>query len=167
MYKKWTVQDIAVVIEKLNKQLNYNCDIKIEISKRAKKRMGAFFYKKGKDKIEPIKFVFAEKLINGSYEEKIVYEVIVHEYLHYYCDTKTNISNGHNKYFKTMCKMMNISDEATFKYNNENNIISDYKYKIYCGKCNKLVCVHKRKDFAYKKINNYISSCCKAKLFMK
>ena len=42
--------------------------------------------------IIPIKFVFAYTLINGSYSKEVVREVIIHEYLHYYCDLSTNKS---------------------------------------------------------------------------
>ena len=46
MYKKWSIKDIEDVIKELNIKLNYECTLKIEISKRATKRMGAFFYRK-------------------------------------------------------------------------------------------------------------------------
>lgn len=166
MYKVWTVQDIKLIINEISQKWNYPCDIKIEISKRAKKRMGAFFYKNDGRKITPIKLVFAECLINGSYKEEIVKEVIIHEYLHYYCDTSTNINNGHNRFFKMCCIKSGISNSTTFKYNNENYInMEKYKYKIYCSRCKKLVCMHVRKDAAKRKIRLYISKCCKEKLY--
>ena len=46
MYKVWSIADIKIIINEISEKWNYPCDIKIEISKRAKKRMGAFFYKK-------------------------------------------------------------------------------------------------------------------------
>ena len=94
-------------------------------------------------------------------------EVIIHEYLHYYCDTITGVSNGHNSYFKKMCRIMGISDSATFKYDTKRKSDTAYKYKIYCSKCNKYICGHKRIDFANNKVKKYISSCCKAKLIIK
>lgn len=166
MYKVWTIQDIKLIINEIAQKWNYPCDIKIEISKRAKKRMGAFFYKNIGEKIIPVKLVFAEILINGSYKEDIVKEVIIHEYLHYYCDTSTNNNNGHNKFFKECCIKSGISDSTTFKYNNENNNESkNYKYKIYCSNCRKLVCMHVREDAAKRKIKLYISKCCNEKLY--
>lgn len=167
MYKKWTIADIEDVILELNKKLEYKCRLKIEVSKRATRRLGAFFYKKGENSIEPIKFVFAECLLNGTYNEKIVREVIIHEYLHYYCDTKTGVSNGHNSFFKKMCRDMNISERATLKQESDTNKKIEYKYNIYCSSCNKFICGHKRKDFAHNKVKKYISSCCKAKLAIK
>ena len=116
MHNKWDISKIEAVIQELNKRLNYQCNLKIEISKRAQKRMGAFFYRKNNGRIEPLKFVFAQCLLDGSYSEEVVKEVIIHEYLHYYCDTITGVSNGHNSYFKKMCRIMGISDSATFKY---------------------------------------------------
>ena len=89
MYKVWCIADIRIIINEISQKWNYPCDIKIEISKRAKKRMGAFFYKKYNNKIEPLKFVFAEELLNGKYSEEVVKEVIIHEYLHYYCNTRS------------------------------------------------------------------------------
>ena len=121
MHKIWTVDDIKLVIDEIASRWNYPCNIKIEISKRATKRMGAFFYKRNGNNIIPIKFVFAYTLINGSYSKEVVREVIIHEYLHYYCDLSTNKSNGHNKFFKKCCLASGISDNTTFKYFNEEN----------------------------------------------
>lgn len=166
MYKKWSIEDIQLIINEISEKWNYPCCINIEISKRAKKRMGAFFYVKRNKKIEPVKFVFAYDLINGAYSEEIVKEVIIHEYIHFYCDTKTNISNGHNDYFKRCCRASGISSSTTFKYYNGTNLrASKYKYNIYCSKCNKLVCVHARKDAAKRKVKQYISKCCNEKLY--
>ena len=165
MYKTWSISDIKIIINEISEKWNYPCNIKIEISKRTKKRMGAFFYKKYNNKIVPLKFVFAEDLINGRYNEDIVKEVIIHEYLHYYCDLSTNKSNGHNKFFKKCCLASGISDNTTFKYFNEENNNKKYKYKIYCSKCRKLVCVHVRKDATIRKVSSYISKCCNARLY--
>ena len=118
MHNKWDISKIEAVIQELNKRLDYQCNLKIEISKRAQKRMGAFFYKRNGNNIIPIKFVFAYTLINGSYSKEVVREVIIHEYLHYYCDLSTNKSNGHNKFFKKCCLASGISDNTTFKYFN-------------------------------------------------
>ena len=164
MHKIWTVDEIKKVIDEIASRWNYPCDIKIEISKRATKRMGAFFYKRNEKKIIPIKFVFAYTLLNGSYSEQVVREVIIHEYLHYYCDLSTNKSNGHNKFFKECCLASGITDSTTFKYFNEVNN-KDAKYKIYCSKCRKLVCVHVRKDAAMRKVSFYISKCCNGRLY--
>lgn len=166
MHKIWTIDDIKLVVDKIANRWNYPCNIKIEISKRATKRMGAFFYKRNGKNIIPIKFVFAYTLINGTYSEQVVREVIIHEYLHYYCDLSTNKSNGHNKFFKECCIASGISDSTTFKYfNEENNNDTKYKYKIYCSKCKKMVCVRARKDAAKRKVNSYISKCCNGRLY--
>ena len=167
MYKVWSIEDIKLIINEISEKWNYPCDIKIEVSKRATKRMGAFFYRVINNKIEPIKFVFAESLLNGSYSEGIVKEVIIHEYLHYYCNTTTNINNGHNKFFKTMCMQSGISSDTTFKHGNniKKKSLEKYKYKIYCSGCKKIVCMHARKDAAERKLRLYISKCCNKKLF--
>ena len=143
MYKVWSIADIKIIINEISEKWNYPCNIKIEISKRAKKRMGAFFYKKYNNKIRPLKFVFAEELVNGKYSEEVVKEVIIHEYLHYYCNTITNSNNGHNKFFKDCCIKSGISSSTTFKYNSESKFdLSKYKYKIYCSNCKNLyVCM--------------------------
>ena len=59
MHNKWDISKIEAVIQELNKRLDYQCNLKIEISKRAQKRMGAFFYRHNNGRIEPLKFVFA------------------------------------------------------------------------------------------------------------
>ena len=113
MYKKWTIKEIKEELIDIGIKLEYPTNLKVEISNRATKRMGAFFYIKEKESIVPIKFVFAKRLIDGNYPEEVVREVIIHEYLHYYCDTKTGLSNGHNKFFKSMCLKCGISSKAT------------------------------------------------------
>lgn len=166
MYKAWSVLEIKIIINEIAEKWNYPCNIKVEISKRAKKRMGAFFYRKDKNRIIPLKFVFAEVLVNGTYSEEIVREVIIHEYLHYYCNTITNINNGHNKFFKDCCIKSGISSSTTFKYSSKSKLDLDkYKYKIYCSKCKKLVCMHARKDAVQRKLRLYVSKCCNEKLF--
>ena len=118
MYKVWEINDIRFIINEISKIWNYPCGINIEISKRVTKRMGAFFYKNAGNNIIPIKFVFSYT-INGSYPEEVVKEVIIHEYLHYYCNSITKRNNGHNKFFKECCLKSGISPNATFKYNSE------------------------------------------------
>ena len=168
MYKKWRIEDIEAEINRIGVHLNYPCNLKIEVSNRATKRLGAFFYKKNKYRIEPVKFVFASILLNGEYPEDVVREVIIHEYLHYYCDTKSGQSNGHNRFFKEMCIKCGISPRATIDCNSLNNIRNSYSnevtYKIYCINCGKIVCIHKRRDAADRKVKNYISRCCNSRL---
>lgn len=166
MYKKWTLKDIEVVIRELELKWNFSCNIPIEISKRAKRRMGAFFYRNNHLGIEPIKLVFAHDLLDGKYSESVVKEVIIHEYIHFYCDVKTGVSNGHNRLFKEMCKANNISTSTTFRYG-INNLEVGKVYKIYCRGCGELVCIHKRKDAAERKVYMYISACCREKLEIK
>ncbi len=172
MYKVWREEDIKKVIDEISTLCRYPCNIPIEISSRATKRMGAFFYKRVRGGIEPIKFSFAKILLDGRFSEEVVREVIIHEYIHYYCDTKMGVSNGHNNIFKAMCRICKISDETKFKYESEKNDEKEIKsnskeYRIFCSKCNKLVCIHKRRDAVDKKIKNYISRCCKAKLILE
>ena len=171
MYKKWTIKEIKEELIDIGIKLEYPTNLKVEISNRATKRMGAFFYIKEKESIVPIKFVFAKRLIDGNYPEEVVREVIIHEYLHYYCDTKTVLSNGHNKFFKSMCLKCGISSKATFSYKSINEDIYIKKhvkiYNIYCRKCGRLVCVHRRRDAAERKIKGYISKCCNSRLECK
>lgn len=166
MYKKWTLEDIKDEVNKLELKWRYSCNIPIEISKRATRRMGAFFYKQKQEEIEPIKLVFAHDLLNGNYPEEIVREVIIHEYIHFYCDVKTGISNGHNKLFKEMCRANGISTSATFKYEIKKKDVSK-SYKICCRGCGRVVCIHKRIDSAKRKVMLYISKCCSEKLEIK
>lgn len=169
MYRLWTKEDIKEELNIIANIFKYPCNLDIEISNRAKKRLGAFFFRKERGNIVPIKFVFAEVLINGTYREEIVKEVIVHEYLHYLCDTKTNVSNGHNKLFKEMCRRVGINDRATLKQETEviTRKSSSKRYEIICSKCGAVLGCHKRIDAAERKVRYYKSACCKAKLRYK
>ena len=60
MHNKWDITKIEAVIQELNKRLDYQCNLKIEISKRAQKRMGAFFYRK--NNLLPKKIYFTKNI---------------------------------------------------------------------------------------------------------
>ena len=45
MYKVWSIADIKIIINEISEKWNYPCDIKIEISKRARKEWEHFFIK--------------------------------------------------------------------------------------------------------------------------
>lgn len=109
MYKVWEINDIRFIINEISKIWNYPCGINIEISKRVTKRMGAFFYKNAGNNIIPIKFVFSYTLINGSYPEEVVKEVIIHEYLHYYCNSITKEIMDTINFLKKLFKKWNIT----------------------------------------------------------
>lgn len=167
MYKTWNNEDIIKVLNKISKKLNfpYN-NIPIEISSKMTKCKGKFVFLQNKDKYIPKCFRFSAQLLSGVYEECKVEETIIHEYIHYYCIIKNQKKHGHDKYFKSICDMVGISNSTYFTDKScENALNKDrYVYKIICSKCGKLVAQRQRKNSIDILLKKYISKCCNEKL---
>ena len=116
-YKSWTVGDIERFLKKIAAKAGVSVDgIPVSISKRMSRTMGYCYYIVKDGNIKTTDFKFAKCLVDGTYPEDIVKEVIIHEYAHHYINTKTNKNQKHNKLFKETCRMLGISDETYFQH---------------------------------------------------
>ena len=168
--KIWTVEDIKEVLRELDGLTGLDSsDIKVTISKRMTRAMGRFeYFDICKDKLIPLGFKFAYRLIDGSYTPQVVKETIIHEYVHYLTSVKYNKSN-HDGTFKYYDRFLGGSGNTYFTdkpvWSKEGQIKSNkptYKYIIKCACCNKTVA--KRNRLTEKLLYNYKSGCCNAKL---
>ena len=117
-YKSWSLADIKKVFKEISQKMNMDCtNITIDISGRMTRCRGRYTYKR--IDLTPIKFTFAKNLLDGSYNYETVKQVIIHEYCHFYTDSKYNYACGHDSRFKMICRKAGISDNTYF------NIIKD------------------------------------------
>lgn len=168
--KNWTVEDIKQVLRELDGLTGLDSsNMKVTISKRMTKVMGSFEYLSiFEEKLMPIGFKFAHKLIDGSYTPQTVKRTIIHEYVHYLTSVKYNKSN-HDETFKYYDKLLGGTGDVYFTdkpvWSKDEQLKSNkptYKYIIKCACCNKTVA--KRNRLTENLLYNYKSSCCNAKL---
>ncbi|MGG7130849.1 SprT-like domain-containing protein [Clostridium perfringens] len=141
MKKVWSKKDIEVVIKEISEKMGLDATkIPIEISSKMKRRKGQFMFVciKTPKSIHPLKFKFSNILLDGNYEEDVVREVIIHEYVHFYTNTINKKNCYHDYRFKLNCRKAGISDSTYFTAGGVG-----YKYKIVCSKCG-------RKCYRYK-----------------
>lgn len=133
MKKVWSKKDIEVVIKEISEKMGLDATkIPIEISSRMKKCKGQFVFRRIRNpkSIYPLKFKFANVLLSGNYDEDVVKEVIIHEYIHFYTNSIYRENCKHDYRFKANCRKAGISDSTYFTAGGVG-----YKYKIVCTKC--------------------------------
>ena len=137
-FKSWTIKDIKDTLVSVANKAGISVDgIPITISNRMTSCKGQCRYRIIDVNVKTISFRFAKNLIDGTYPENVVREVIIHEYAHHYINTKTNKGQHHNKLFKETCRMLGISDSTYFNHDSSNKSNSDLNssFKIECTKC--------------------------------
>ncbi len=101
----------------------------IEINSRFQRTLGQYCYC---SKTNRRWFRFQSALIKDS---QLLHQVATHEYIHYYLDTQHRIY-GHGKEFKGMCRLLGISQKATFEVSPD---FHRAKYQIICQNCNMML----------------------------
>lgn len=181
MYRKWGLNDIKEVIKEISIKMGKDATyIPIRISKRMTSTKGTYSFRTIRKNIRPIGFAFSDCLLNGDYEEEVVREVIIHEYIHFYVNALYNRNCHHDGNFKRYCRKAGISDETYFKHEalkSNNNSTDDstanikkarkntnYKYKVTCTSCNRSFYRHRfNKGISHFK-DNYACAYCYGKL---
>lgn len=177
--KKWSVQDIKEVLNEMGKKFDFPCDnIPVVISKRMTSCKGYFNFKyqrKSKSngmKIVPVQFTFASELLDGRYDEDVVRETIIHEYVHFYVNVKFNQRHGHDATFKAHCIVAGISPDTYFTakpnidIDNGCNKAQSYKevYVVRCTCCKKVVATRTRACKLTAHPEMFTSTCCRSKI---
>lgn len=133
-YKEWTIEDIKLVFDNISKKMGLGInDIPIKINKRLKKKVAYYEMVLENGIIKPKAFVFSSFILSGLYPEQIVETVIIHEYIHYYTNTKNNKRCKHNKEFEQNCILAGIKSDATIDLSIYEKPIKNYS--VVCTKC--------------------------------
>ena len=163
MYKKWLIEDVRQLLDDTGDAFGFQCrHVPVEISTRMEKTMGSFLFREKEGKIVPHAFRFSEILMSGIYEEKIVRNVIIHEYAHFYTNVYNQVNHMHDEDFKNTCRRLGISEETYFKH-----LLPEEKKKGYilvCSSCGKRVAVRRKIDSVDKILRMKVSGCCGAKI---
>lgn len=167
MYKKWNESDIREVLKQIGDKMNLSCEnVPIIISNKMSTTKGQYSFKK-KD-FSPIRFKFSSVLLSGVYEAKTVRETIIHEYVHFYSNTKEHKNCGHNYIFKHNCKLAGIPGETYFNDNNETELSNKIQEKTskYITEC---TCCGRRSYYnrmcgAISRTEEYSCGLCHGKL---
>ena len=146
----WTEKDIRKVLNEVANKKGVPCNhipIKFVDEKEINYLNACFRYRQKtitKEYLGPVDFIFNRQVFNGVYVDEILKEIIIHEYIHYYCHETYTEDVGHGHIFKKHCKELGISPFAKIRYYPGPEKIKVYKYEIYCPKCNKILGVRDR-----------------------
>lgn len=166
MYKVWDKKDIRKVLLGAGKKHKHSAkDIPIIISSRMTRTMASFNFIQSKNGIKAHSFKFSKNLLDGNFKESVVENVILHEYAHFYINTKTNKDQKHGELFKDTCKMIGIPTETYF----QEKLIETAKkgYILYCKECDAKVATRRRIDSTLMICRDKISNCCSAEIYYK
>lgn len=158
---KYDIDDIKKELSKLGKENGFPCDnIPVTIT-NMQNTFGYFASRKIENKIIPIKFNFAKRLISGCYTEESIKKIIAHEYTHYYLSIKFNEICHHNHKFQKYCLKFGgclSSTELVLEPNAEKP--QPEGYAIYCKDCNKRIGFRLRKTKVIDNIEKYHCANC-------
>lgn len=165
-YKNWNVDEIKQFLNDTAKKAGVSVDgLPVSISKRMSSTKGACYYEIKDGNYKSTEFKFAKCLVDGTYPEYVVKEIIIHEYAHHYINTKTNKNQGHNKQFKETCRMLGIPDETYFKYSEIYETgQKQYRYKITCTSCGTVFNRNSLIGGTSRKTDIYVCGECRGKL---
>ena len=162
----WSLAEVKALLKETGERAGIPCeDVPVTISTKMVKTMGTFYFKIKEGKLLPHEFRFAEVLLSGRYEEKVVREVILHEYAHFYANVKDQVNHHHDEVFKETCVKLGIGSHTYFK-----ELVPQVKkkgYLLYCSSCKKEVARRRRVDIVGRILRGKVSSCCQAKLLAK
>lgn len=165
MNKIWMKEDIRAILDRVGEEFGLSCShVEIIISSRMEKTMGSFVFLEKGGKVLPREFRFSTRLLCGEFPEEMVRNVLIHEYAHFYANVTTNVNNGHNAFFKSVCTRLEIPTDTLFKGNKSMVFPKKKGYVLTCTKCGENVAVRRRKDAAMEIRKKNISGCCEAKL---
>ena len=169
-YKKWTISDIRKVLNQLDEDLSYSSKkVPIIFNNRLKNTLACFAFDYKGNNLIPLSFEFSNYIKDGFIPEDIVVDIIKHEYIHFYINTKFNKDYGHDSNFKYYCKKIGISGKAdtllpkavSLAINKDRNIKP--KYKITCTGCGNSfnrIRIYRGKEYYLK---NYVCIKCNSK----
>lgn len=105
---KWSISDVEKIIKECDTIMNHNSDLSIKHNKKLKSTLARYLYAT-KDK-SPISIEVGTDILKVS-DRKALSDVVKHEYAHYYSISVLKSSNGHDKAFKKVCKMLGTEND--------------------------------------------------------
>lgn len=163
MNRVWTLQEVKNLLAATGEKQGMPCkEVPVLISARMQKTMGSFYFRMRDGKMVPDSFRFSQKLLDGSYGEEIVRQVILHEYAHFLVNMRDQMNHHHDEVFKEACRALGIGDHTYFKEVVE--LAPKKGYLLLCATCGKTIGKRRRADAVRTIVKTKVSSCCRGKI---
>lgn len=143
---------IEAVVDSILSAKNIKVDFPIVVNNRLSNTLARVVYINNKvDRLEYNKILAR----NSSNEEEVI-DIIKHECAHIIAFKRTGQRQGHNEYFKKICKEIGCEGAGRARQTNFR-----YKYEFICPTCNTVVYATERKSKTFRKIMEGLCMCSK------
>lgn len=144
---------IETVVDSILSAKNIKVDFPIVVNNRLSRTLARVVYKNNKiDSLE-----YNKILTRNSSNEAEVIDIIKHECAHIIAFKRTGQRQGHNEYFKKVCKEIGCEGSGRTRQTNFR-----YKYEFVCPVCNDVVYASEYRNKTFKNVMEgrcYCSKC--------
>lgn len=132
---------IETVVDSILSAKNIKVDFPIVVNNRLSSTLARVVYKNNKiDCLE-----YNKILVRNSSNESEIIDIIKHECAHIIAFKRTGQRQGHNEYFRKVCKEIGCESSGRARQTSFR-----YKYEFICPTCNRVVYGTERKDKRFK-----------------
>lgn len=132
---------IETVVDSILSAKNIKVDFPIIVNNRLSSTLARVVYKNNKiDRLE-----YNKMLVRSTSNEAEVIDIIKHECAHIIAFKRTGQRQGHNEYFRKVCKEIGCESSGRARQTSFR-----YKYEFICPTCNRVVYGTERKDKRFK-----------------
>ena len=143
---------IEAVVDSILSAKNIKVDFPVVVNNRLSRTLARVVYKNNKiDCLE-----YNKMLVRNSSNEAEVIDIIKHECAHIIAFKRTGERQGHNEYFKKVCKEIGCGNLESAVQTNFR-----YKYEFICPTCDTVVYATERKSKTFRKIMEGLCMCSK------
>lgn len=141
---------IETVVDSILSAKNIKVDFPIIVNNRLSSTLARVVYKNNKiDRLE-----YNKMLVRNTSNEAEVIDIIKHECAHIIAFKRTGERQGHNEYFRKVCKEIGCEGAGRARQTNFR-----YKYEFICPTCNTVVYATERKSKTFRKIMEGLCMC--------
>ena len=143
---------IEAVVDSILSAKNIKVDFPVVVNNRLSRTLARVVYKNNKiDCLE-----YNKMLVRNSSNEAEVIDITKHECAHIIAFKRTGERQGHNEYFKKVCKEIGCGNLESAVQTNFR-----YKYEFICPTCDTVVYATERKSKTFRKIMEGLCMCSK------
>ena len=143
---------IEAVVDSILSAKNIKVDFPIIVNNRLSRTLARVVYTNNKiNRLE-----YNKILVRNSSNESEIIDIIKHECAHIIAFKRTGECQGHNEYFKKVCKEIGCDCPEKQRQTNFR-----YKYEFICPTCNRVVYQSERKSKTFKDIMEGLCMCSK------
>lgn len=143
---------IETIVDSILSAKNIKVDFPIVVNNRLSSTLARVVYINNKvDRLE-----YNKMLVRNSSNEAEIIDIIKHECAHIIAFKRTGEYQGHNEYFKKICKEIGCGNLERAVQTNFR-----HKYEFICPTCNTVVYATERKSKTFRKIMEGLCTCSK------